>query len=501
MRSHCLGKHRVGFKHLYCFAASLLLLPGFSLAAGLAAVKRNSAQEKHASKSNLGGERRQRDFQAAVSAYAAQRYADAQRMLQPLIAAGPNDFEINELAGLVYVAQGRDEEANAYLARAVRLNPQAAAAVTALAANLLRLHRNSEAEVQLGKAVELEPGSDEANHNLGEFYIQGAKLAQAIPYLRRAQELNPGNYNNGYDLALAYEQTGHLDQARRQLEELIKIHDTAELHDLLGEVAEKSRNYLLSAAQYEQAARKEPSEDNIFDWGAELLLHQAFEPALAVFQTGMERYPRSPRLETSRGIALYGLGRFDEAARAFCQASDLDPSDPLPLVFLGSTLDNFSTSALEEVRQRMQRFVANGPPNASVRYFYAMSLRKRQQEQPGTVSQVEIEALLKSAIVLDSGYADAYLELGIIYAARRQFGEAIDQYRGALKIDPGNAVVHYRLGQALARAGDNAGAQKEFSEFERLRKQQVSDDQKRDASIQQFVYTMRNPGASPKQQQ
>ena len=90
---------------------------------------------------------------------------------------------------------------------------------------------------------------------------------------------------------------------------------------------------------------------------------------------------------------------------------------------------------------------------------------------------------------------------GTIYAARRQFGEAIDQYQRALTIDPGNAVANYRLGQALARAGDNAGAQKEFSEFERLRKQQVTDDQKRNASIQQFVYTMRNPGTSLKQQQ
>jgi predicted Zn-dependent protease len=195
---------RVGSMRLFCFVASFLLLPGFFLAAGLAVVEANSAQEKHASESNLGGERRQRDFQAAVSAYTAQRYADAQRMLQPLIAASPNNFEINELAGLVYVAQGQDEKANVYLARAVRLKPRAAAAVTNLAANLVRLHRNSEAEVQLRKAVELEPGSDEANHNLGEFYIQVAELAQAIPYLQRSQELNSGNYNNCYDLALAY---------------------------------------------------------------------------------------------------------------------------------------------------------------------------------------------------------------------------------------------------------------------------------------------------------
>jgi cytochrome c-type biogenesis protein CcmH/NrfG len=60
----------------------------------------------------------------------------------------------------------------------------------------------------------------------------------------------------------------------------------------------------------------------------------------------------------------------------------------------------------------------------------------------------------------DPANADAYMELGIIYAALRQFGEAIDQYQRALKIDPGNAVAHYRLGEALARSGDNAGAQK-----------------------------------------
>ncbi len=496
---HCLTKPRVEYKHLCYFAASLLFLPSFSLRVVLAEVVANAASQKeHASKSHPGVNSQKSDFQAALSAYHAQRYADAQRRLRPLIAASPNSFEINELAGLVYVALGEDERATAYLQRAVRLQPKSAAAVTTLAANLARLHRDSEAEVHFRKSVELDPGSYGANHNLGEFYVQTGRLAQAIPYLQHAQGINPGDYNNGYDLALAYEQTGNLDQARVQLEQLIKIHDTAELHDLLGEVAEKSRNYLLSVAQYEQAARKDPSESNIFDWGVELLLHQAFEPALAVFKAGIERYPRSPRLETSLGIALYGLGRFDESASALCRASDLDPSDPLPLVFLGKNYDNFSTSALEEIRSRMQRSVSSGLPSAAIRYFYAMGLWKLLQEQPGTATHAEIESLLKSAIALDPVYADAYLQLGIVYTTQRRHGEAIDQYQRALKIDPGNAAAHYRLGQALARAGDNTGAQKEFSEFERLRKQQVSDDQKQDASIQQFVYTMRNPGASPR---
>lgn len=255
---------------------------------------------------------------------------------------------------------------------------------------------------------------------------------------------------------------------------------------------------MLAVTQYEQAARQDPSEGNIFDWGSELLLHQAFEPALAVFQAGLERYPRSLRLQMSRGVALLGLGRFDESANAFCLAYDLEPSDPLPLIFLGKSAENFSASALENVRGRMQRFVDGGLRNARVDYFYAITLLKREQDGSSTASQAEIESLLKNAIALDPAYADAYVELGVLYAAKRQYSNAVDQYQRALKIDSNNAAVHYRLGQSLGRMGDKTGAQKEFSEYERLHQQQVANDQTRESSIQKFVYTMRSSDAGAK---
>src|SRR5260370_5138516 len=192
-------------------------------------------------------------FQVGLNAYQAERYAEAQRELLPLLAANPDSFEINELTGLVYVALGQDEKAHTYLAKAVRLNPTSAAAHTTLAANLVRVHRNTEAEAPFRKVVELEPQSYDSNHNLGAFYIQTDELTQALPYLKRAQEINPRAYNNGYDLALAYEQTGNLDKARSQVEQLLKVNDTAELHSLLAEIEERAKNYLASAAQFEQA--------------------------------------------------------------------------------------------------------------------------------------------------------------------------------------------------------------------------------------------------------
>jgi len=397
------------------------------------------------------------------------------------LTGNPNNSDVNELAGLVQVSMGQDDKAHSYLAKAVRLNPNVAEWRTTLAVNLLKLHRNGEAEAQFRKAVGLEPTNYDTNHNLGEFYIQTGNLMAAIPYLRRAQRLNPNSYSNGYDLALACEQTGELDQARRQLQSLIKINDRAELHNLLAEVEEKSRNYLASAGEYEKAARMDPSESNIFDWGAELLLHQTFEPALAVFKAGLERLPQSTRLQLAVGIALYGLGRFDDGAREFCKVWDKSPSDSLPLSLAGKAYENLSSSMADEVRSRFRQFVESGGRDASIRYYYAVSLWREHEGNPESVQPAEIESLLKSAISLQRDYADAYLQLGIIYAEQHKYAEAAAQYEQALKTAPNVPATHYRLGQALSRMGDKSRAEQEFTAFERLHNQEVAATEKQNS--------------------
>src|SRR5207237_2477962 len=121
---------------------------------------------------------------------------------------------------------------------------------------------------------------------------QSGRIDNAIPFLRHAQKINPAAYNNGYDLALALEQSGQLQEAHQHLRQLLTLRNTAELHSLLAEVEEKLQDYVSSAAQYEQAARLDPNEQNILNWGAELLLHQTFAPAIEVFKAGTQRLPQ-----------------------------------------------------------------------------------------------------------------------------------------------------------------------------------------------------------------
>jgi tetratricopeptide (TPR) repeat protein len=437
-----------------------------------------------------------------MAAYQAGRYPEALTTLQRLLRTHPESPDSNELTGLAFAAMGQREHANPYLTKAVRLAPAIAAWRTALAINLVELHRNADAEIQFRRVVEMSPDDYDAAHNLGEFYVHTGRLRDAISYLSRARELRPANYNNGYDLALALVQVGDLDRARRQVLALILLEDKAELHSLLGTIEEKDRNYLAAAREHEQAARMDPSEGNIFAWGAELLLHQTFDPAIAVFEAGIDRFPHSARMQLGLGIALYGNGRADDAARKFCEVWDRDPSDPLPLTFAGKTYDGLSPDVADQVRWRLARFVKSHPQNAVITYNYAAALWRDHQQNPESVPISKIESLFATVAELQPDYADAFLQLGVVYAQQQKYTQAIQQYEKALGIAPDVASTHYRLGQVLARMGDRSRAQQELATYERLRHQEAADTQKQHDEIQQFVYTMRSaPGTATKQDQ
>src|SRR6202035_4652631 len=175
--------------------------------------------------------------------------------------------------------------------------------------------------------------------------------------------------------------------------ELLKQKDSAELHNLLGEVEEKDGKFVLAANEYELAAHLDPSEGNLFDWGSELLLHRTLDPAITVFKNAVERYPNSPRLAIGLGIALYSRGNYDDAVKSLLRAADLSPSDPRCYFFLSKAYDS-SPSQADDVIQRFARFSQLQPDNAQAFYYYAMSVWKGKRAQDPSLDRHRIESLL-----------------------------------------------------------------------------------------------------------
>jgi tetratricopeptide (TPR) repeat protein len=439
----------------------------------------------------------ERDFQAAVEQYDAGHFAEAAARLEKLLPKLPESFEVHELLGLVYSAESQDAKANEHLEKAVRLNPDSAPARTNLAANLVRLGKTGPAEDQFRKAAQLEPENFDANHNLGEAYVRDGKIVEATPFLEKAQRIDPSSYDNGYDLSLAYLLTNRTKDARESVQTLLKQKNTAELHNLLAEIEEKDGNFVAAANEFETAAHKDPSESNMFDWASELLVHRTLEPSIQIFREATERYPQSSRLAIGLGMALYSLGKYDDAVVSLLRAADLSPADPRIYPFLSRAYDS-SPAQADEVIKRFRRFAQLQPRNGRALYYYAMSLWKGKRAQDPSLDLNQIQSLLTKSIELDPTLAEAQLQLGNLYSDQSKYADAIPHYHRAIELNSDLADAHYRLGQAYVRTNEKDRAQQELQLYQQLRAQHLADLDKQRAEVRQFVYAAKdNATAKP----
>ncbi len=354
-----------------------------------------------------------------------------------------------------------------------------------------------ESENRLRAALVEAPGSFEANRQLGELYFLSKRYGEAIPLLEAANRLNPGNRANAINLALAYRASGDFARAREQVGKMPTNADKAEGHRLLGDLDERLGDPLGAVREYEQAARLDPSERNYFEWGTELLLHNTALPAAEVFTKGSGAHPNSARMLAGLGAALYASGSYDEAARRLCDASDLRPADPAPYLFLGK-MEKVAAAPFPCGEQKLARFVLDQPGNALANYYYALTLWKRARGSGNSGGLQQAEALLEKAVTIDPELGEAYLQLGILYSERGDFGQAIRAYKKAIEVSPHLGEAHYRLSLTYKRIGEEAKAYQESQAYEQLKKTEAAAIERQRRALRQFLIILKDqPTVSP----
>jgi tetratricopeptide (TPR) repeat protein len=349
----------------------------------------------------------------------------------------------------------------------------------------------SATETGLRAAVAQSPGSFEANHQLGEFCFHKGSYREAIPPLEAAYQIDPANHRNEYDLALAYKEAGDYGRAREHIQKLIAQEDSADLHRVLGELDEEIGDSLAAVREDEQAARLDPSEQNYFTWGSELLLHRAVWPAAEVFRKGSEAYPKSARMLAALGTALFASANYSEAAARLCEASDLNPTDPAPYIFLGK-IDMAAPDPLPCVESKLLRYSQEQPGDARATYYYAMAIWKRLKASENTPNVERVEKLLTQAVTLDPKYDAAYLQLGNICSGERNFERAIAFYLKAIEANPQLSDAHYRLGVAYERTGESAKAKQEFQLHDEIEKAQAAAVERQRQEVKQFLVVLQS---------
>jgi tetratricopeptide (TPR) repeat protein len=286
----------------------------------------------------------------------------------------------------------------------------------------------------------------------------------------------------------------------------------AESHRAQGDAQEKLGHPLEAVREYQRAAELDPSEPNLFDWGTELLTHRALEPATEVFTKSNRLFPKSMRMLVALGVTWYARGSYDEATQWLVKASDIAPDNLTPYLFLGK-MQSAEAAPTQVSVDRFARFAEMQPDNALANYYYAVGLWKQLAVSAAGDSErsARVESLLLKAVHLDPKFGAAYLQLGILYSQREDFGQALSSYQKAVEFssesdralsdqafsDQTLEEAHYRMAKIYQRTGDAAKAQVELQLYNGLNKKQKEDTERERRDIQDFVISLKNKASTP----
>jgi tetratricopeptide (TPR) repeat protein len=340
-------------------------------------------------------------------------------------------------------------------------------------------------ETALRAALAKDPTDFKTNHDLGVFYLDDQRNREAVPLLLAAYRARPTDLANELDLARALQGAGDFAEARDHAGKLLAHGENGDVERLAGELDEKLGDPLTAVREFKLAVQEDPSEQNYFEWGSELLLHRAIWQAKAVFTAGLKAHPDSERMMTALGAALFAGALYDQAALRLCAASDLDPRDVQPYLFMGRIVTAVS-DPLPCVTPRLKRFSEMQPANSLATYYYAMALWKHDGKPVDAAHIAHVDALLRRAVTTDPKCAVAWLQLGTLRFLRNDYGSSVDFFQQAVVADPGMSEAHYRLAMAYDRVGERDKARVELALYQKLSQEQKQEVEKQRRAIKQF---------------
>jgi tetratricopeptide (TPR) repeat protein len=429
----------------------------------------------------------QAGYQLAFALREAKHPAAAQRVLSHL--AEPHETELAtkyySLAGVV--AEDLKEFANAAESyrRALELNPNSYEIYFALV----------RAEMSAGSPASVEnlpapPQSLPAAQNLalGLLFASSGAYQEAIPQLEAALRQDPSDETATLNLALAYKNVGRSPAAVDLVQRSLEARPSAGLYNTLAGLEEESGQYLEAVRNYQRAVEMDPaSEQYYFDLGMEYLSHFTFGPAAEVYRIGTQKFPKSSRQFLGLAFSRYAVREYKESADAFTTALELDPDSPEVFQAWKTVLSFLGPKDWEKLLPRLNRLAAAHPQSAKLVFCYGAALFRFELAKGSQAALGEPQLLLEKSLRLQSNFPEAHLELGGLYAARKENQKAVDQYLDTIRQDPKSAVAHYKLGQVYREMNKIELASQELGRYQDLSRLHEEELKRSRSAIKQFV--------------
>jgi tetratricopeptide (TPR) repeat protein len=438
------------------------------------------------------------DFQAgyelALSLREAKQPVAAKKIVNQISVPSDSESAVKyySLAGVVAEDLKEFGAASGFYRRAFAIDPGSYELYLAL------LRSTLSAGAELSKdALPSPPENLTAQQDLavGALLSSAGAYEQAIPRFEDALRLDPANETTAANLALAYKNVGKTSAAIDLIRRTLKERPSAALYNMLGGMDEESGEFVEAVQSFQRAVELDSNnEQYYFDLGMEYLSHFTFGPAAEVYRVGTQKFPRSSRQYLGFAFSHYAVREYTVAADAFTTALEIDPESPGVFQAWKTVLSFLAPKDWEGLLSRLHRLAAAHPQNAELAFAYGAALFRYEVSKGQDGAFDRPQTFLEKSVRLQPDLPDAHLELGGLYAARKQDAKAVVEYLEAIQQDPKSDTAHYRLGQVYRDMNKMELATQELSRYQELSRLHEEELKESRSAVKQFVLSQ---GAKP----
>ncbi len=357
--------------------------------------------------------------------------------------------------GVAYLNAERLEEAEHHLKEAIRINPGAAEAYSALGALYAKQQKPDEALAAYRTALRLDPASSGTHGALGRMLLESGDADQAVLQLREAINLEPDNVQALTNLGVALIRQGRHPEAIEMFERALSLEpEHAEAHNNWGVALANLGRHDDAVEHYRRAVAARPEYvEAHYSWGMTENGRGRFEEAAAHFERAAALAPEDAELRYRLGIALANSGKPGEAAEQFRRSLELEPRRSETHFSLGLAMTQLGQ--WNEAEAQFGEVLELEPDYAEAHYSLGIVLANRGDSR-GAVDRY------RRALAIQPGYAAAHNSWGVVLAGQGRIGEALVHFEKAVELEPGLADAHLNCGRALAQSGRLAEAETHF---------------------------------------
>jgi tetratricopeptide (TPR) repeat protein len=284
--------------------------------------------------------------------------------------------------------------------------------------------------------------------SFAEFLTAQGKYSQAAEQWQAVLRQVPDDASTIGNLGRALAEMGQLDQAIESYRKCLAVMpgQLTAMRNLAAALASKGDRTGAEAC-YRSALAGDPDSPRAHAGLATLLAdRKEYDQAIEHLREAIRLGPDNPAMHEKLAVVLDHAGRAEEAAKQFDQASSLAGDDPAVHQSLGQRL--LRTGRYEPALEQFGRVLRVRPNSAVALYGASQALDKLGRGDKA------LECLTR-AVELAPG-PQGHRELGLMLSRQDKSGEAIRQYRLALRLKPGWAPASGSLAWELATANEQA---------------------------------------------